>query len=90
MQMETGDSPQRTEELLNMRLHQNEALELGALENGLRYVILPNRSPPSRFEAHLEIHAGSGGSRAALQPGAKQELDILAIAWLCSLVQLCS
>ncbi|KAL4457809.1 hypothetical protein ABPG75_012674 [Micractinium tetrahymenae] len=57
--METGDSPQRTEELLGMRLQQNEALELGALDNGLRFVILPNRSPPARFEAHLEIHAGS-------------------------------
>ena len=34
--------------------------QLGALPNGLRYVLLPNRSPPSRCEAHLEIHAGSG------------------------------
>ena len=24
-----------------------------------RYVILPNKLPPTRFEAHLEIHAGS-------------------------------
>eukprot|EP00237_Pycnococcus_provasolii_P000043 CAMPEP_0119197254 /NCGR_PEP_ID=MMETSP1316-20130426/13197_1 /TAXON_ID=41880 /ORGANISM="Pycnococcus provasolii, Strain RCC2336" /LENGTH=1235 /DNA_ID=CAMNT_0007193039 /DNA_START=21 /DNA_END=3730 /DNA_ORIENTATION=+ len=27
--------------------------------NGLRYVILPNPVPPDRFEAHLEVHAGS-------------------------------
>jgi len=24
-----------------------------------RYVILPNKLPPTRFEAHLEVHAGS-------------------------------
>ena len=24
-----------------------------------RYVILTNKLPPTRFEAHLEIHAGS-------------------------------
>lgn len=43
-----------------MQLEQNDALQLGSLENGLRWVILPNRSPPARFEAHLEVHAGSG------------------------------
>ena len=26
----------------------------GQLENGLEYVILPNKSPPGRFEAHLQ------------------------------------
>lgn len=50
----------RAEELLSMQLRQNEALQLGTLDNGLRFVILPNRSPPARFEAHLEVHAGSG------------------------------
>lgn len=34
-------------------------LHRGQLANGLRYVVLPNAKPPSRFEAHLEIHAGS-------------------------------
>lgn len=68
LQVETGDSPQRTAELLGMRLQQNDALELGALDNGLRYVILPNRSPPSRFEAHLEIHAGSGAAASLRRP----------------------
>lgn len=57
---------QRAEELLTLPLRQNEALEMGSLENGLRYVLLPNRSPPSRFEAHLEVHAGSGACMVSL------------------------
>lgn len=32
----------------------------GVLENGLPYVILPNKSPPGRFEAHLQVFSGSG------------------------------
>ena len=32
----------------------------GILDNGLSYVILPNKSPPGRFEAHLQIFSGSG------------------------------
>ena len=31
----------------------------GRLPNGLEYVILPNASPAGRFEAHLEVFAGS-------------------------------
>lgn len=31
----------------------------GVLPNGLSYVILPNRSPPGRFEAHLQVFSGS-------------------------------
>lgn len=31
----------------------------GRLHNGLEYVILPNSSPQGRFEAHLEVFAGS-------------------------------
>lgn len=65
-QMETDGSSSNTEELLTTPLQQNEALQLGALANGLRYVILPNRSPPARFEAHLEVHAGSGALHACL------------------------
>jgi hypothetical protein len=34
----------------------------GVLDNGLSYVILPNRSPPGRFEAHLQVFSGSGTS----------------------------
>ena len=59
--METDGSAASTpQELLGMHLEQNDALQLGSLDNGLRWVILPNRSPPARFEAHLEVHAGSG------------------------------
>ena len=39
-------------------LREHPDLVRGQLENGLRYAILPNRVPPNRFEAHLEIHAG--------------------------------
>jgi hypothetical protein len=32
----------------------------GTLSNGMPYVILPNKSPPGRFEAHLQVFSGSG------------------------------
>ena len=32
----------------------------GTLANGLPYIILPNKSPPGRFEAHLQVFSGSG------------------------------
>ena len=32
----------------------------GTLKNGLPYIILPNKSPPGRFEAHLQVFSGSG------------------------------
>jgi hypothetical protein len=32
----------------------------GTLPNGLPYIILPNASPPGRFEAHLQVFSGSG------------------------------
>jgi hypothetical protein len=35
----------------------------GTLSNGLPYVILPNKSPPGRFEAHLQVFSGSGKFR---------------------------
>jgi predicted Zn-dependent peptidase len=31
----------------------------GRLCNGLKYVVLPNAMPEGRFEAHMEVHAGS-------------------------------
>ncbi len=31
----------------------------GVLPNGFSYVFLPNRSPPNRFEAHLQVFSGS-------------------------------
>ncbi|KDD72003.1 hypothetical protein H632_c4017p0, partial [Helicosporidium sp. ATCC 50920] len=44
---------------LDTPLRPNPKLRVGFLPNGLRYVVLPNASPPGRFEAHMEIHAGS-------------------------------
>lgn len=46
-------------QLRDIVLENHPNLEIGKLSNGLRYVILPNASPPNRFEAHLEVHAGS-------------------------------
>ncbi|CAL8466878.1 g6414 [Coccomyxa elongata] len=47
------------ESILDTKLEQHKDLVQGQLENGLKYVILPNKVPPERFEAHLEICAGS-------------------------------
>jgi predicted Zn-dependent peptidase len=46
------------EQLLDHKLEQMPGMTLGQLDNGLRYVILPNKVPPNRFEAHLEMHVG--------------------------------
>jgi predicted Zn-dependent peptidase len=46
------------EALLDRDLAQHPDLTVGQLDNGLRFVILPNSVPPNRFEAHLELHAG--------------------------------
>jgi len=35
------------------------AVQSGVLSNGFSYVFLPNRSPPNRFEAHLQVFSGS-------------------------------
>jgi len=50
-------------------LHENEEtdqplpvhpdVKSGILPNGFSYVILPNKSPPGRFEAHLQVFSGS-------------------------------
>ena len=34
-------------------------MQEGVLDNGLHWVMLPNRMPPGRFEAHLQVHTGS-------------------------------
>lgn len=39
-------------------LHPN--VKSGVLKNGFSYIILPNKSPPGRFEAHLQVFSGSG------------------------------
>lgn len=41
------------------------AVTSGVLPNGLSYIVLPNRSPPGRFEAHLQVFSGSADE---LQP----------------------
>ena len=46
------------QELLSEHLQQADNLRMGQLDNGLKYVMLPNKLPPQRFEAHLEMHAG--------------------------------
>jgi hypothetical protein len=38
-------------------IHPN--IKSGVLSNGLSYVILPNKSPAGRFEAHLQVFSGS-------------------------------
>ena len=45
---------------LERELPEHPKLHRGTLKsNGLRYVVLPNKVPPQRFEAHLEMHVGS-------------------------------
>lgn len=48
---------------LSTPLEPHPDLLTGTLDNGLRYVVLPNETPPGRFEAHLEVHAGSVDER---------------------------
>ena len=58
IQAAVEQAPHAVEALLDEELPSLPELELGQLDNGLRYVILPNKVPADRFEAHLEIHAG--------------------------------
>ncbi|KAL8170335.1 hypothetical protein V2J09_022139 [Rumex salicifolius] len=44
---------------LRSELPSHPKLYKGQLKNGLRYIILPNKVPPNRFEAHMEVHVGS-------------------------------
>ncbi|KAL2349437.1 hypothetical protein Fmac_003437 [Flemingia macrophylla] len=50
---------ERIEGFLGSEIPSHPKLYRGQLKNGLRYLILPNKVPPKRFEAHLEVHAGS-------------------------------
>jgi len=45
--------------LLQTDLPEHHGLLKGRLPNGLRYAILRNAAPAGRFEAYLEIFAGS-------------------------------
>ncbi|XP_022769477.1 stromal processing peptidase, chloroplastic-like isoform X1 [Durio zibethinus] len=47
------------EGFLSTELPSHPMLHRGQLKNGLRYLILPNKVPPNRFEAHMEVHVGS-------------------------------
>ncbi|XP_010484907.1 PREDICTED: stromal processing peptidase, chloroplastic [Camelina sativa] len=47
------------EAFLGCELPSHPKLHRGQLKNGLRYLILPNKVPPNRFEAHMEVHVGS-------------------------------
>ncbi|XP_057470315.1 stromal processing peptidase, chloroplastic isoform X2 [Actinidia eriantha] len=47
------------ERFLRSKLPIHPKLYRGQLGNGLRYLILPNKVPPNRFEAHMELHVGS-------------------------------
>jgi hypothetical protein len=55
---------------LDQSLDSHPELVRGRLDNGFEYVILPNKSPPTFFEAHLQVwgtlfpflcHSKSGG-----------------------------
>lgn len=41
------------------KLPSHETTVTGVLPNGFSYIILPNASPPGRFEAHLQVFTGS-------------------------------
>ncbi|CAL9028320.1 unnamed protein product [Prunus brigantina] len=47
------------EGFLSSEIPSHPKLYRGQLKNGLRYLILPNKVPPNRFEAHMEVHVGS-------------------------------
>jgi hypothetical protein len=49
--------PSEVEASDQLPFHPN--IKTGVLDNGLSYVILPNKSPAGRFEAHLQIFSGS-------------------------------
>ena len=59
----TTVDPTVAEALLDEELPPHEEIRRGTLENGLKYVILPNKVPEGRFEAHLEMHVGSVDER---------------------------
>jgi len=48
-----------TDEITSNSLPFHPDVRSGVLDNGLPYVILPNKSPPGRFEAHLQVFSGS-------------------------------
>ncbi|KAK8526974.1 hypothetical protein V6N12_054206, partial [Hibiscus sabdariffa] len=47
------------EGFFSTELPSHPKLHRGQLKNGLRYLILPNKVPANRLEAHMEVHVGS-------------------------------
>uniref|UniRef100_A0A803NKI9 Stromal processing peptidase, chloroplastic n=1 Tax=Cannabis sativa TaxID=3483 RepID=A0A803NKI9_CANSA len=54
-----GGDDKELDEFLTCQLPSHPKLYRGQLKNGMRYLILPNKVPPNRFEAHMEVHVGS-------------------------------
>ena len=52
--------PDKQKDTTSEPLPNHPQVRSGTLPNGLPYIILPNRSPPGRFEAHLQVFSGSG------------------------------
>ena len=52
--------PDKQKETSSEPLPIHPLVRSGTLPNGLPYIILPNKSPPGRFEAHLQVFSGSG------------------------------
>ncbi|XP_004289591.1 PREDICTED: uncharacterized protein LOC101310172, partial [Fragaria vesca subsp. vesca] len=55
----SGVEQTEVDAFLSSELPSHPKLYRGQLKNGLRYLILPNKVPPTRFEAHMEVHVGS-------------------------------
>jgi hypothetical protein len=52
--------PDKQKETKTEPLPNHPEVRSGTLPNGFPYIILPNKSPPGRFEAHLQVFSGSG------------------------------
>ncbi|KAI5069253.1 hypothetical protein GOP47_0015554 [Adiantum capillus-veneris] len=57
--MEKGFGKDDFQDLRLLTLPSHPKVCKGQLKNGLCYVILPNKVPANRFEAHMEMHVGS-------------------------------
>jgi len=55
----TDPNPSTTDIDPNNLLPRHPSITSGVLPTGLSYLILPNKSPPGRFEAHLQVFSGS-------------------------------
>ena len=56
--LQDTESSESLQHFQSERLQPSNVLRLGQLENGFRYVMMSNKLPPDRFEAHLEMHVG--------------------------------